>query len=132
MTLVLLAVSLPLWRLTHASAQSARPAATGQTASPEGAVQVHLAVAFTQKPVRFEIDWLGKPIWEEEAVQGATQEKTVAMAYPKEGIDLEYKVQWPAGTPLAAARLTVAAGDTEPLSKTVWGATQADDVLSFP
>ena len=71
---------------------------------------MRLAVAFTQKPVRFEIDYLGKPLWQEEAVQAVTEEKTVAMAYPKEGIDLEYKVQWPAGTPLAAARLSVAAG----------------------
>jgi hypothetical protein len=54
------------------------------------------------------------------------------MSYPKEGVDLEYNVVWPPGTPLCAARLSVAANDAEPVEKTLWGTGTVDDVLSFP
>jgi hypothetical protein len=89
-------------------------------------------VAFSQKPVRFEVDYLGKAVWVSEVVTGVTAEKAVAMSYPKEGVDLEYKVAWPPGTPLAAARLSVAADDGEAVEKTLWGTGRVDDVLSFP
>jgi hypothetical protein len=61
-----------------------------------------------------------------------TAEKDIAMNYPKEGVDLEYNVVWPPGTPLSAARLSVAANEGEPVEKTLWGEGQVDDVLSFP
>jgi len=93
---------------------------------------VHLAVAFSQKPLRFEIDYLGKPVWQSDLVTAPAAQKDIAMAYPKEGVDLEYKVVWPPGTPLSAARLSVAANDAEPVEKTLWGTGQVDDVLSFP
>jgi hypothetical protein len=127
--LALLAAAVPLWRMTHeAAAATVIPA----TAAAETVSQVHLAVAFAQKPLRFEIDYLGKPVWESELVTGLTAEKEIRMAYPKEGVDLEYKVVWPAGTPLCAARLSVAANDAEAVEKTLWGTGQVDDVLSFP
>ena len=91
-----------------------------------------LEVAFAQKPLRFEIDYLGQPIWQSDLVTSLTAEKDLAMAYPKEGVDLEYKVAWPPGTPLCAARLSVAANDAELVEKTLWGTGQIDDVLSFP
>ncbi len=53
------------------------------------------------------------------------------MAYPKEGVDLEYKVVWPPGTPLCAARLSVAPGRRRTGGKTLWGTGRVDDVL-FP
>ena len=125
----LLVAAVPLWRMTHeTAAASVIPA----TAAPEEQSQVHLAVAFAQKPLRFEIDYLGKPIWQSDLVTSLTAEKDLAMAYPKEGVDLEYKVVWPPGTPLCAARLSVAANDAEPVEKTLWGTGQIDDVLSFP
>lgn len=127
--LLLLVAAIPLWRMTHeAAAASVIPA----TATPEAQSQVHLAVAFAQKPLRFEIDYLGKPVWLSELVTSLTADKDIAMTYPKEGVDLEYKVVWPPGTPLCAARLSVAANDAEPVEKTLWGTGQVDDVLSFP
>src|ERR1700694_4047364 len=122
-------MALPLRHLTRAS--SPAPAAPAP-APGSPLVPVRLAVAFAQKPLRFEIDYLGKPLWKDDAVQATTAEKTIAMPYPKEGVDLEYKVAWPAGNPLAAARLSVAAGQAEPSSKTLWGAGQVDDILTFP
>jgi len=127
--LALLAAAIPLWRMTHeAAAASVIPA----TSAPETESRVHMAVAFAQKPLRFEIDYLGRPVWQSDLVTTLTAEKDIGMTYPKEGVDLEYKVVWPPGTPLCAARLSVAANDAEPVEKTLWGTGQVDDVLSFP
>jgi hypothetical protein len=127
--LLLLLAAVPLWRMTHESAAASviPPAST-----PETQTRVHLAVAFAQKPLRFEVAYLGKPIWQSEMVTSLTADKVIAMNYPKEGVDLEYTVVWPPGSPLCAARLSVAAGDEEPVEKTLWGTGQVDDVLSFP
>ena len=127
--LLLLVAAIPLWRMTHeAAAASVIPVAS----APEAQSVVHLAVAFAQKPLRFEISYLGKPVWQSDLVTSLTAEKDLVMTYPKEGVDLEYEVVWPPGTPLCAARLSVAANDAEPVEKTLWGTTQIDDVLSFP
>ena len=128
--MLLLVAAIPLWRMTHESAAaSVIPAASS---APEQQSQVHLAVAFAQKPLRFEISYLGKPVWQSDLVTSLTAEKDIAMNYPKEGVDLEYNVVWPAGTSLCAARLSVAANDAEPVEKTLWGTGQVDDALSFP
>ena len=128
-TLLLLAAAIPLWRMTHESAAaSVIPAASARQEQS----QVHLAVAFAQRPLQFEISYLGKPIWQSDLVTSLTAEKDLGMTYPKEGVDLEYKVVWPPGTPLCAARLSVAANDAEPVEKTLWGTGQVDDVLTFP
>jgi hypothetical protein len=128
--LLLLLAGIPLWRMTHESAAaSVIPAAAS---APQAQTQVHLAVAFAQKPLRFQISYLGKPIWNSDLVTSLTAEKDIPMTYPKEGVDLEYNVVWPPGTPLTAARLSVAADDAEPVEKTLWGTGQIDDILSFP
>jgi hypothetical protein len=127
--LLLLAAGVPLWRMTH---ESAAASVIPEVAAPQAQSQVHLAVAFSQKPLRFEVSYLGKPIWESEMVPAQTAEKDIAMNYPKEGVDLEFNVVWPPGAPLSAARLSVAANDGEPTEKTLWGTGQVDDVLSFP
>jgi len=127
--LLLLAAGVPLWRMTHESAAaSVIPAAS----APEARSHVHLDVAFAQKPLRFEVGYLGRTIWEAEMPAALTAQKEIAMNYPKEGVDLEFKVVWPPGTPLCAARLSVAANDAEPVEKTLWGTGEVDDVVSFP
>jgi len=128
---LLLLAGIPLWRMTHeAAAESVIPPATG--AAPERRSQVHLEVGFAQKPLRFAISYLGKTIWESDMVTDLTEQKDITMPYPKEGVDLEYQVTWPPGTQQTAARLSVAPNDAEPVEKTLWGAGQVDDVLSFP
>ena len=128
--LVLLLAGIPMYRMTHevAGVSVIPPAAAGAA----HASTVHLGVAFAQKPVRFEVLYLGKPIWAEEPVTALAETRDLTMQYPKEGVDLEYKVLWPPGTPLTAARLSAGADDAEPVEKTLWGSGQVDDVLSFP
>jgi hypothetical protein len=129
--IALLAAAVPLWRMTHeTAAASVLPVVGSQGAEAQS--KVHLAVAFAQKPASFEIDYLGKPVWREDPASAVTAEKELSMNYPKEGVDLEYKVQWPPGTQMTAARLSVAVNDAEPVEKTLWGSGQVDDVLTFP
>jgi hypothetical protein len=125
----LLLAGVPMWRMTHESAAAVVAPVTAAGAKES---EVHLEVAFAERPVRFEVDYLGKAIWEEAPVNALTESKDVGMIYPKEGVDLEYKVTWAPGTPLTAARLAVAANDAEPVEKTLWGTGNVDDVLSFP
>ena len=126
-TALLLLAGAPLWHLTHGTVT-----AHAATATAESTSKVHLAVTFAQEPLRFQVSYLGKPIWQVDRVTAPAMENQIAMSYPKEGVDLEFKVEWPPGTPLTAARLSVAANENEPVEKTLWGAGKIDDVLTFP
>jgi hypothetical protein len=128
-TLLLLVAGVPMWRMTH---ETAAVSVIPVTEAKQTESQAHLAVAFAQKPLSFEIKYLGKTIWHSEPVEALTEEKDIAMNIPKEGVDLEYQVIWPPGTPMTAARLSVAPNDAEPVEKTLWGTGQVDDVLTFP
>ncbi len=54
------------------------------------------------------------------------------MTYPKEGVDLEYKVDLAARHTADRRAPLGGANDAEPVEKTLWGPGQVDDVLSFP
>ena len=126
---LLLLAGIPLWRMTHeAAAESVIPAVV----APQAQTQVHLEAGFAPRPLRFEVSYLGKTIWQSELVTTDTVSKDIAMTYPKEGVDLQYKVVWPPGAQQCAARLSVAAGDAEPVERTLWGNGEVDDVLTFP
>jgi hypothetical protein len=127
--ILLLLAGIPLWRMTREAAAQSVIAAT---AAPNAQSTVHLEVGFAPKPLRFEVSYLGKPIWQSNLVTSLTGQTDITMVYPKEGVDLEYKVLWPPGTAQCAARLSVAPGDAEPVVKTLWGSDAVDDVLTFP
>jgi len=115
--------------MTHeAAAESVIPT----VAAPDAQSIVHLAAGFAPKPLRYEVSYLGKTIWRSDLVTSDSAAKDIAMPYPKEGVDLEYKVVWPPGTEQCAAYLSVAPGDAEPVVKTLWGDGTVDDVLTFP
>jgi hypothetical protein len=124
--IVMLLAGIPLWRLTHtvAAPMEETPSA------PKASSSVSLELTFAHPPSDFQILHLGKVIWEGKE-PGETAHQTVAMEFPKEGIDLEIKANWPAGTPLTAVRLTVTRGDDNPIEKTVWGQGNLDEVLTF-
>lgn len=127
--ILLLLAGIPLWRMTHeAAAASVIP----EVAAPEAQSTVHMEAGFSPKPLRFEVSYLGKIVWQSDLVTADSAQKDIAMPYPKEGVDLEYKVTWPPGAGQCAARLSVAPGDAEPVVKTLWGNGEVDDVLTFP
>ena len=125
--LAILALGWPLRRLTTAAdAPRAQPQA-GVVAAHE----VGLGLAFTLVPKSVKVLHLGQVVWSESAPT-AEMERTLKLAYPAEGIDLQFQIEWPAGAPLAALRATLTdpAGDAH--EKSVWGTGSTDEAVTFP
>jgi hypothetical protein len=120
----------PLWQLTRpqevmASTPEPKPAA------PSAAKAIGLHLTFTTVPKSFVIRHLDKEIWKATAPE-ADMEQQVTLAYPDEGVDLQFHIEWPEDAPLAALRvqLTDPAGDQH--EKSVWGKGVVDEVVTFP
>jgi hypothetical protein len=120
----LLLLLIPLHRLTQREQKPApQPAVTRPTK------QVHLALRTTAVPCRFQITFLGKTLWAEDA---STPElaKDFDIDFPKEGIDLVVDATWESKA-LAAMEITLSLPDGTALRKTLWGQGTANDVLTF-
>jgi hypothetical protein len=120
----LLFLLIPLHRLTQ---REQRPAPQPAVSRPTK--QVHLALRTTAVPCRFQITFLGKTLWAEDA---ATPElaKDFDIDFPKEGIDLVVDATWESKA-LAAMEITLSLPDGTALRKTLWGQGTANDVLTF-
>ena len=128
---LLLLAALPLWQLTGSSVVPVPvvQSATGAGVS-EATMQLHLK--FAHAPQMFQLLYLGKPVWSPAVKGAATFQTELAIPFPKEGVDLELKVQWPEGTPETAVRLDLKTPDGTSLHKTIWGRGEIDEVLTFP
>ena len=126
--LVILLLGWPLRELTGVSPQAgpAQPAATSMLAK-----EIELQLSFTAIPKAIRVLHLGKEVWREAAPATETERK-LRVPFPKEGVDLQFEVEFPDGSPLAAMRvqLTDPAGDTH--EKSLWGTGRIDEVLTFP
>jgi hypothetical protein len=126
--LIIASMGWPLWVLTRPDAEAA-PATSAPPPEIKKAIQLHLT--FTTVPKAFSIRHLDQDVWKEAAPQ-ADMEHELTVAYPPEGVDLQFHIEWPEDAPLAAVRvqLTDPAGDTH--EKSLWGKGVDDDVLTFP
>src|SRR4051812_43379431 len=88
----ILLLGYPLWRLTHPNAPAAVPTAPPSVGTQNEPVSVRLE--FTQTPTRFLISALGNTVWTEESPQPA-MERALRLDFPKEGIDLDFTIEWP-------------------------------------
>lgn len=124
--LVILSLGYPLWRLTRAevAAETAAPAPASTLKA------INLALTFTTAAESFKVLHLGKVIWDE-SKPPAHLAHAVSLAYPPEGIDLDFEITWPAAAPLSAVRvqLTDPAGTEQ--DQTIWGREHAEEVLTF-
>ena len=125
--LAILALGWPLRRLTTAADV---PREQPQAAVVE-AKEIGLRLGFTLVPKSLKVLHLGREVWSENAPT-AEVERTLKLAFPAEGIDLEFQIEWPAGAPLAAMRATLTdpAGDVH--EKSVWGTGSTDETVTFP
>jgi hypothetical protein len=119
---VLLLLLIPLHRLTQ---REQRPQPVVSVAPK----QIHLAIRTTAVPVRFEITFLGKPLWAEEALTPEVA-KEFDLDFPKEGIDLVVDATWETKA-LAAMEITLSLPDGTAIHKTLWGQGTANEVLTF-
>ena len=125
--LAILSLGYPLWRLTRADVAHA---VEGTPVAPT-AREIGLHLTFSTKPSKLRVLHLGKEIWSA-AEPAAEVEKTLALAWPQEGIDLQFQVEFPAGSPLAAMRVQVTDPAGHEREKSLWGTGTIDDVLTFP
>ncbi len=124
---VLLFLAWPLWRLTHAEARLALPESA--PISPTRS-DIRLQLTFSAPATDLKVMHLGNEVWIDPAPKGMV-ERTLAIPYPKEGIDLEVKCKWLAGKPSAVrVRLTEPRGVEH--VKTIWGTGEIDEVVTFP
>ena len=121
---VLLLLLIPLHRLTQR--EQTPPVQPVASVAPK---QIHLAIRTTAVPVRFEITFLGKTLWAEEATT-PEMEKDFDLDFPKEGIDLVLDATWETKA-LAAMEITLSLPDGTAIRKTLWGQGRANEVLTF-
>ena len=123
---VIAMAGIPLWRLTRGGKAVAASPTAGAVAA-----QIPLRLTFSIAPRSFAISHLGAVVWTE-AAPGTDGAKTVPLAYPKEGVDLQVKVAWPADAGEAAVRVRLTDPDGNEHDKTVWGRGEMEEVVTFP
>ena len=123
--LLIALAGIPLWKLTRADATVAAPVQVDAAAA-----LVTLRLTFSIAPEKFEVRHLGKVVWTD-AARAAEVTKSLALAYPKEGVDLSVKVAWPPDAE-GAVRVRLTDPDGDEHDKTVWGRGAMEEVLTFP
>jgi hypothetical protein len=122
---VLLAVLWPLRSLTTHRAKE--PPASPRTPATESSV--HLVLTSTTFPFMFDVSHLGKTIWKGEATESSIAHD-VQMIFPPEGIDLLIDARWQ-GQKQTAVKIDLTTEDGDTVTKTLWGTTEVNDVLTF-
>ena len=123
---VIAMAGIPLWRLTRGGSAVAAPPPVEAVAA-----QIPLRLTFSIAPRSVAISHLGAVVWTE-ATPGTEAAKTVPLAYPKEGVDLQLKIVWPADAGEAAVRMRLTDPDGNEHDKTVWGRGEMEEVVTFP
>jgi len=112
------------------SAGESAPASAPKPPVVTSAQSVHLQIDFTTPPKSFRLLSLGKEVWSDPAPSDEI-EHDLTLAYPKEGVDLQFEVGWPENVRSSArVRLTDPQGVEH--EKGVWGTGPTTEVLTFP
>ena len=127
--LILLSVGWPLWHLTHA--EDSAPEVVVVPANPAEKKAIGLQLTFTTAPKALAVRHLETDVWTEPSPT-AEMEHEVQIPYPKQGVDLQFHIEWPEDSAWAAARVRLTDPDGEIREKTVWGKGAVDEVLTFP
>jgi hypothetical protein len=128
--LLLLCAAPGIWQLTRAGAESAGsapPLGTPATAKEK----IPLELEFTAKPERVSIFHLNKPVWEK-SDPDASESVELDIPWPKEGGDLKFVIDWPAGSPLSAMRVKLTDPERGEIERSLWGRGPKTGVLRFP
>lgn len=126
--LILLGLAPLLWQMTRPPAPIAQP----EPAAPETAkTAVHLELAFTTPPAKIAVLYLGQEVWSKTA-PAAAEECDLSLAWPTQGGELLFKIDWPAGTQLNALRVRLADPSQNEIERSAWGRGPVETVLGFP
>lgn len=125
----LLLLGIPLWKLTRQAEAQILVEPVKVVNEEVETKDIHLQLSFTQVPTSFRVLFLGKEIWNE--TKPATEiSHDLSLRYPKEGIDLEFQIDWPGDAP-SAMRVQFQNPSGQDVDKTVWGKGQTDEVVTF-
>lgn len=129
--LILLALGLalvPLWKLTSAPEVVAVPAVQTED---RVTIPTAISVQYAHAPDRLVISHLGQELWSAGSATEIDEGAEVALALPKEGIDLHVAATWPAGTPKTAIEIALEPEALAKQSANLWSEDGADDILTF-
>ena len=126
--LALLGIAPLVWRVTARQEVVGTPE---KSTAPAATKPIHIALSFTTAPARVSISHLGKSVWSK-AAPGSEEELDVPLPWPKEGIELLFRVEWAEAAPLSALRVKLTDPADNELERSLWGRGVAEDVLRFP
>lgn len=125
----ILALGYPIWTLTEAGTPPL-PAEESTPAPAEQKESIRLQLSFTTPPDSVKVRHLGEEVWSVTS-PGEEAEKEVSLDYPKEGVDLEFDVEW-SGDTLSAMRVVLTDPEGTEHEKSLWGRGETSEVLTFP
>ena len=123
--LAIAAMGVPLWKVTRAGSAVAAPVQV-----EAGVTQIALRLTFSVAPRSFAVVHLGKVVWAS-GTDRTDVTNAFALAYPKEGVDLQVKVAWPADAE-GAVRVRLTDPDGNEHDKTLWGRGEMEEMVTFP
>ena len=119
------AMGVPLWKVTRAGNAMAAPAKVEAVIA-----KIAIRLTFSVAPRSFAVVHLGKVVWAS-GTDRTDVTNAFALAYPKEGVDLQVKVAWPADAE-GAVRVRLTDPDGNEHDKTLWGRGEMEEMVTFP
>ena len=119
------AMGVPLWKVTRAGNAMAAPAKVEAVIA-----KIAMRLTFSVAPRSFAVVHLGKVVWAS-GTDRTDVTNAFALAYPKEGVDLQVKVAWPADAE-GAVRVRLTDPDGNEHDKTLWGRGEMEEMVTFP
>ena len=124
--IVIAALGWPLERLTHRSSAGLLPVVAPAPAEKP----VKIGISFTHLPTRVAILHLGQEIWSAPVTEPEI-ETELKLVWPPEGVDLRFVVEWPEGTPFAAAQVRATDPEGTAHVGSIFSKGPADEILTF-
>jgi hypothetical protein len=124
----LLALGWPLQLITRPAADVVE--VPGAAAFPDPVSKLSLNLTFSRTAKSAELLYSGKRVWFAEK-PGVAVSLSLDLPFPKEGIELEARVEWE-GEEQSALRLQLVTPEGDEIDRSVWGQGALQSVVPFP
>ncbi len=125
---VLLALGWPLQVITRPAAENLAGPATAPVS--EAVSKLPLKLTFSRAAKSAELLYSGKRVWFVEK-PGVSVSLSLNLPFPKEGIELEARVEWEGEEP-SALRLQLVTPEGDEIDRSVWGQEAVQSIVPFP
>ena len=125
---VLLALGWPLQVITRPAAENLAGPATAPVS--EAVSKLPLKLTFSRAAKSAELLYSGKRVWFAEKPDVAVS-LSLDLPFPKEGIELEARVEWEGEEP-SALRLQLVTPEGDEIDRSVWGQEAVQSIVPFP